>query len=322
MLKIGNIVIPSQLVLAPMAGVSGLPFRMINRSFGCEFAFLEMASARTLGFMKRKTRRIISTILSDKPLGIQLLGAEPDIIRRAMEILQPDNFDIIDLNAACPVKKVVNRKEGAGLLKDPHNLNRLLKIMVDNTDRPITVKIRSGWDENSINAVDTALAAQDAGIKALFIHGRTKAQGYSGAVDYGIIRRVKQALSIPVIASGNALSPQLIKKLFDETGCDGVAVARGALGNPWIWPATMQFLKTGTMPPAPGLSEISETMEKYLDQCVDFYGQRTGVIRFRNFFYWHAKEKPGIRSLRQEIFHANTKEQMMEMVSVTRNAVT
>ncbi|MFA5794431.1 MAG: tRNA dihydrouridine synthase DusB [Candidatus Brocadiia bacterium] len=313
MLKIGNIEIPSRLVLAPMAGVSGLPFRLINRSFGCQLAFLEMTNARTLCFMKRRTQRILATVPTDRPLGIQLLGAEPDIIRRAMEILRPENFDIIDLNAACPVKKVVNRGEGAGLLKDPSKLNQLLKIMVANTDRPVTVKIRSGWDEDSINAVDTALAAQDAGVKALFIHGRTRAQGYSGDVDYGTIRRVKQALAIPVIASGNALTPQLIKKLFDQTGCDGVAVARGAMGNPWIWPSAMQFLGTGIIPLAPDPSEISDTMIKHLDQCLEFYGQRTGVIRFRNFFHWYAKELPGIRHLRQEIFHANTKEQILDV---------
>jgi tRNA-dihydrouridine synthase B len=321
MLKIGDITIPSRLLLSPLAGVSDLPFRTISRSFGCEFTFLAMVSARTLGFLRRKTRSILSTTPDDKPLGIQLLGAEPDIIRKAMELLSAEggqpkhNFDIIDLNAACPVRKVVNRGEGAGLLKDPRKLNSLLKIMVAGTTKPVTVKIRSGWDANSINAVDVALAAQDAGIKALFIHGRTKVQGYSGAVNYEIIRQVKQALSIPVIASGDALAPRLIKRLFDETGCDGVAIARGALGTPWIFPATAQFLKTGTIPEPPGFAEIIDTVKKHLELCIGFYGERVGVIVFHKLFHWYLRDIPGIRAVRERAFHTKTRQQVIDIIS-------
>ena len=243
MLSIGHIKFNSPLVLAPMAGISDLPFRMINRSFGCELAFTEMISAGSLVRKNITTLKNLSTTVDDRPLSVQLLGANPDVIRRAVDIVSGYAFDIIDFNAACPVNKIVSRGEGAGLLMEPLRLQKILKIIVENTDRPVTVKIRSGWDESSVNASETALRAQDAGVKALIIHGRTRQQAYRGKVDYDVIRKVKESVQIPVIASGDALSSELIRKLFDETGCDGVAVARGALGNPWIFRETEELLK-------------------------------------------------------------------------------
>ena len=181
----------------------------------------------------------------DRPLGVQLLGCEPKYIMTALDVLKKYQFDILDFNAACPEKKVTKRVEGASLLKDPKKLNLLLKILVKNSEVPVTVKIRAGWDGDSLNAKEVALYAQDAGIKALFIHGRTKEQGYSGTVNYQVISQVKKALDIPVIASGDILSPELAKKMFDETNCDGLLVARGSLGNPWAYRQILGFLDTG-----------------------------------------------------------------------------
>ncbi|MEK7712923.1 MAG: tRNA-dihydrouridine synthase family protein, partial [Nitrospirota bacterium] len=212
MLSIGHIKINSRspLALAPMAGISDLPFRMINRSFGCELAFTEMINAGSLVRKNITTLKNLSTTVDDRPLGVQLLGADPDVIRRAVDIVSGYAFDIIDFNAACPVNKIVSRGEGAGLLMEPLRLQKILKIIVENTDRPVTVKIRSGWDGSSVNASETALRAQDAGVKALIIHGRTRQQAYRGKVDYDIIRGVKESVQIPVIASGDALSSELI----------------------------------------------------------------------------------------------------------------
>jgi tRNA-dihydrouridine synthase B len=261
-----------------MAGISDLPFRLINRSFGCPFAFTEMISASSLVHGSRHTRSMLATTAEDRPLGVQLLGGDPIIIRKALDILGNDHFDVVDFNAACPVSKVVSRGEGAALLKDPLRLQDLLREIVSATDKPVTVKIRSGWDGRNINARDVALRAEDAGVRAVFIHGRTKAQGYAGSVDYGVIRAVKESLAIPVIASGDALSPELVRRMFDVTGCDGVVMARGALGNPWIFPQTAGYLDSGTVMSFPGIAERKRVMQEHLSLNISFHGERRGVI--------------------------------------------
>lgn len=215
-----------------MSGITDLPYRLLNRGFGCEMAFVEMINVRSISYKSRKTHQMLSSDAKDKPLGVQLLGNDPKFILKAMETIIKYKFACLDFNAACPERKVIRRGEGASLLKDPRKLNSLLKILVKASPFPVTVKIRSGWDKGSVNAQEVALYAQDAGVKALFIHGRTREQGYSGKVDYKIIREVKKALGIPVIGSGDILSAELAKKMFDETGCDGVLVARAALETP------------------------------------------------------------------------------------------
>jgi len=244
----------------------------------------------------------------DRPLGLQLLGCEPKFILKAMDVLKGYEFDLLDFNAACPAKKVVRRGEGAGLLKEPKKLHNLLKLLVTNSPVPVTLKIRSGWDRDSINAVEVALSGQDAGISALFIHGRTKLQGYSGGVDYEVIRKVKEASAIPVIASGDVLSAELIRKMFAETGCDAVTVARGSLGNPWIFRGLER----------PDINELVETMTEHLAACVDFYGERIGVIKFRKFFSWYTKGLRKVRPLREQSSRAKAKEEMANIIETCR----
>lgn len=282
-----------------MAGISDLPFRMINRSFGCEFAFAEMISARSLVYRSGKTMRMMATAACDKPVGVQLLGDDPFMIRTSIDILEGHNFDVLDFNAACPVNKVTSRGEGAALLKEPRRLRELLRIMVDNASVPVTLKMRAGWDDESLNARDIALFAEDAGIAAVTVHGRTRVQGYGGTVNYRIIGDVKKALSIPVIASGDALSPRLIDRLFEETGCDGVAVARGSLGNPWIFRQMTNFRRSGAVPQGPSIEELVETMTTHLGLCCDFYGERVGNMIFRKFFLWYTRGIPDVKPLRQ-----------------------
>ncbi|HEX8949411.1 MAG TPA: tRNA dihydrouridine synthase DusB [Dissulfurispiraceae bacterium] len=320
MFTIGNVPFSSCCILAPMAGISDLPFRTINRAFGCTFAYTEMISARALVYGNKNTLGMLTSSASDRPLGVQLLGDDPRILREAMAIIREFDFDIVDFNAACPVGKVAGRGEGASLLKDPRKLRDLLKVLVGNSAVPVTVKIRAGWDDASPNAREIALHAQEAGIKGLCIHGRTKVQGYSGRVDYRIIREVKEALDIPVIASGDALSPQLIKKMFDETGCDGVAIARGALGNPWIFRQTEQLLNSGTLPPTPGGNEIADAMNAHLASCLDYYGETVGTVVFRKFFAWYVKGLHEIRTLKEKAFLARTKRQMTDYIEEARSA--
>ncbi len=314
MLSIGHVTVSSPLVLAPMAGISDLPFRLINRAFGCGLAFTEMISASSLVHKSNKTLKMLSTTMNDRPLGVQILGGDPEIIARALEIMREYVFDLIDFNAACPVNKVVSKGGGAGLLREPVKLQKILRVIVENSGVPVTVKIRSGWDETSVNAVEIALRLQDAGVRGLFIHGRTRMQGYSGKVDYTTIREVKESLKIPLIASGDALTPALVRKMFDETGCDGVAVARGALGNPWIFRETAEHLKNGTAPFRPDVCEIAQTMKQHLALNIAFHGEKTGVMLFRKFFAWYTGGM-AVKELKVRAFRAGTRDEMLQLIN-------
>ena len=313
MLSIGHLKVPSSLVLAPMAGITDLPFRLINRSFGCELAFTEMISASSLIHGSKNSLKMLAATNNDRPLGVQILGADPECIKRALDILSEYAFDLIDLNAACPVKKVVSRGEGAALLREPAKLQRLLKCMVKESAIPVTLKIRSGWDETQVNATEIALRAQDAGVSGLFIHGRTKMQGYSGEVNYRVLREVKDSVGIPVIAGGNALTPHLVTRLFQETGCNGAAVARGALGNPWIFPQTAEYLESGTVSFRPDVSDITRIMKEHLGSNAAFYGEKTGVIHFRKFFTWYTRGI-SVKELKVSAFRAKTLYEMMRLI--------
>lgn len=318
MLTIGSLKLKSDLILAPMSGVSDLPFRNLNRRFGCEFAFVEMINVRSLGYKSIKTGQLLSSDSADRPLGIQLLAGDERYLRRGLDILRAYKFELLDFNAACPARKVVRRGEGASLLKVPKKLAALLKVAVAHSKVPVTVKIRTGWDKNSLNARDVALACQDAGISALFIHGRTRTQEYSGSVDYSLIGEVKKALAIPVIASGDILSSQLAKKMRDETGCDGILIARGAFGNPWIFEEISYFLQRGTTLKRPSQDTIVDTMLQHFQACVEFYGPRVSVTIFRKFFSWYTKGFRRVRPLREEANRLKTAEGMRANIEKCR----
>ncbi len=318
MLKIGKLKLKSNLILSPMAGITDLPFRMLCRRFGAELAFTEMINCCSISYKSQKTKQMLSSLAKDKPLGIQILGCEEHHILKSMEVLRGYEFNLLDFNAACPAKKVVRRGEGAGLLQDPKKFAKILKLIVKNAWLPVSVKIRAGWDSSSVNAREIALIAQDCGINALFLHGRTKTQGYSGQVDYNIIREVKKAISIPLIASGDIFSGPLAKKMFDETGCDGLVVARGSFGNPWIFKKIKEYLRSGK--PAgqwfgfpnsqshkignqPKEEDIIKVMLEHLNACIDFYGEKNGTIIFRKFYIWYVKELRKVRRLSGKFSH-------------------
>ncbi len=301
-----------------MAGISDLPYRLINRSMGCKFAFTEMISVSALAYKNPNTLSKLESNKDDRPLSVQIVGRDPETIIRAMDNLWEHEFDILDFNCACPVRKLATKGKGAGLLQDPDKMQLILQTIVKHSQVPVTVKIRSGWDDSSVNAVDIALRAQDAGVKALTIHGRTRMQGYRGNVDYRIIHDVKRAIDIPVIASGDALTPVLIKKLFDETGCDGVAAARGALGNPWIFKETTEYLKTGVLPPRPGNHEVADIMKKHFDLIIEYIGERIGILQFRKFFSWYTKGLR-VRELKVKAFRAGTRDEMYQLIDEIHN---
>ncbi|MCX5713098.1 MAG: tRNA dihydrouridine synthase DusB [Candidatus Omnitrophica bacterium] len=297
-----------------MAGITDLPFRMLNRKFGCELAFIEMINVRSLGYNSKNTKKMFATNAKDKPLGVQLVASEPKYMARGLDIAKQFKFDLMDFNAACPVRKVVNRGEGAALLKDPKKLQVLLKLVRKEFTVPVTVKIRIGWDEHSINACEVAKHVVDAGVDAIFIHGRTRQQFYSGGVDYKEIAKVKKNVSIPVIASGDNFSGPLIKKMFDETGCDACVIARGSFGNPWIFKEAKEFLKSGKMIPRPSIKDIIKVMKEHLEANMDFHGATSGLVQFRKFFAWYTKFMPHVRPLREQATRIKTKQEMFVLI--------
>ena len=314
MLEIGKLKLKSNLILAPMAGITDLPYRMLNRKFGVELAFVEMINCRSVSFKSRRTKQMLTSLPGDKPLGIQILGCEEQYILKSLEVLKNYKFDILDFNAACPAKKVVRRGEGSGLLQDPKKFKKILKLVVKNAWLPVSVKIRSGWDKDKVNAKEIALIAQDCGVDALFIHGRTRTQAYSGQVDYNIIREVKKALNIPVIASGDIFSGVLARKMLDETGCDGLAVARGSLGNPWIFKEIKEYLEKGKIICRPKEKDIAKVMLEHLDSSIDFYGPKNGVIIFRKFYSWYTKGLPKVRRLREKSSRVKTRQELADII--------
>jgi tRNA-dihydrouridine synthase B len=305
MLRIGNLKLGTPFILAPMSGVTDLPFRSIHRRFGCELAFIEMINVRSLCHRTKKTLQMLASDAADRPLGIQLIGHQPEYLPRAVEILNEFDHDLLDFNAACPAKKLALKGSGAGMMRTPEILEESLRAMVKHSNVPVTVKIRTGWDSPSVNAVDIARRCGDAGISALFIHGRTRSQGYRGGVDYPVIREVKKAVRIPVIASGDIWSAFWAKKMFDETGCDGIAVARGGLGNPWIF-AEIQAIFQGLPPPEPKPEQVIATIIEHARLNIRQYGETIGIMRFRKHLGWYIKGLPGARFMRDRAFRVKT----------------
>jgi tRNA-dihydrouridine synthase B len=315
-------------MLAPMAGVTDLPFRLIAREFGCPLAFTEMINSRALGLRNGKTLGLLRSSPLDKPLGVQLLGREPDALIEGLDALADYPYDVVDLNAACPVHKVTRKGEGAALLREPETLFRLVSALVKHAPVPVTVKIRSGWDDHSINAPETAKRIEAAGAAAICVHGRTRNQGYRGKADTSVIRAVKKAVGIPVIASGDVFSQGAAAQIKEETGCDAVMIARGALGNPWIfrdlalahgkggrdaaWCGLPAASMRGGAPTT--VAEVKSIMEKHLALSVDYHGPLTGVINFRKCFVWYTRGLKDARVLRVRAVHALTVDEMRGLI--------
>lgn len=298
MLEIGRLKLMHPLVLAPLAGISDLPYRLISRTMGAELAFIEMISVHAITHRNRKTLELLTSHPGDRPLGIQFLGRDPEALKAAWEEVREKGYGLVDLNAACPVKKVAKRGEGAALMREPEALGRAVRALVEAADVPVTCKLRAGWDAESANATDAAKAAEEAGASAIFIHGRTRSQQYRGSVDYGIIKAVKEAVSIPVLGSGDVFSALHAKRMLDGTGCDGVVMARGSMGNPWIFRETIEYLETGKLLPRPSVHEITEVMREHLRLCAEHYGEERTPYVYRKLFIWYTKGIPNVKPLR------------------------
>ena len=318
MLKIGTLQLPSNVLLAPLAGISDSAFRLICREYGASFTFVEMINARALSFKNKKTKKMLATDHRDKPIGIQIVGCELPYILTALDMIARYDFDLLDFNAACPVKKVCRRGEGAALMKEPEKLRILLKNIRSHWKKPLTIKLRSGWDINMRNASDIAKLAEECGIDAIFIHGRDRQQFYRGTVDYRSIADVKRSVSVPVIASGDIWSAEHARLMFDETGCDGILVARGALGNPWIFSEIDAYFKIGSLAVPPSTDETIDTLLHHLDLSIAEHGEKNAIPIMRKFVGWYFKGRKFVRPIRQRINPVKTKNDFIAVIEALR----
>jgi tRNA-dihydrouridine synthase B len=314
-LKIGELVTTHNLILAPLAGISNHPFRRICREFGADLTFSEMISIDGLLYNNESTRRLMKVSDQEHPIGFQFFGNNPETFKKVIPQIESYNPDLIDLNFGCPVRKVVSRGAGAAILKDIDHLQKIVNIVKLSSKIPVTVKIRVGWDEKSIVVKDAALAAQEAGADALTVHARTRSQGYSGKADWRYIAQVKDILKIPVIGNGDVFDGKSALEMFRSTGVDGVMLARGVLGKPWLFQQILNFLKSGSISPEPTLKRRIQIIEKHYQLELNAYPQDIALSQMKKHFVWYTKGLPYVAKLRNQIYRAKSYEDIRNIFS-------
>ncbi len=301
MLMIGDVRLDNPVVLAPMAGVCNPAFRKLAKRLGAGMVCAEMVSDKALVMGSGKSQKMLTILPDEHPVSLQLVGNDKESMVAAAEMVGGTNADIIDINMGCPVLKIYRNGSGAALARNPNYAAEIVQAVVERADKPVTVKFRKGWDDLHVNAVDVAKAVEQAGASAVTIHGRTAAQKYGGSADWSIIRQVKQAVSIPVIGNGDVMSPESAVQLMDETGCDGVMVGRGALGNPWIFREIAHFLVTGEKLPRPDIRERIEVAILHMGLLVEDKGEEIGVKEMRKHAAWYIKGLPGSTEVKDQM---------------------
>ena len=303
-LQIGSIKVDPGLVLAPMAGVTDHPFRLLAKEQGCRLLVSEMISAKGLTHSNNCNRSLLYFTETEKPIGLQIFGSDPAILARAAVTIEERGADFIDLNLGCPTRKITRNAEGGALLRQPDLCSRIFKTVVDAVSCPVTVKLRKGWDEHSFTLPEIALRAEEAGISALTVHGRTVEQGYSGSADWDAIKKVKKLVAIPVIGNGDVDSPQAAQKMFEYCGCDGIMVGRAARGNPWIFRDILALLAGEPIPEKPSLDEIIKMVIRHFKLLVELKGEAVATREMRRHGSWYIRGLPGSAAARQELIHA------------------
>lgn len=313
-LRIGNTVLENNVILAPMAGVTDLPFRVLCREQGAGCVVTEMVSAKAVLYNNKNTRELLQIDPAERPAAVQLFGSEPDIMAEIAARLEEGPYDYIDVNMGCPVPKIVNNGEGSALMKNPERAKEVLTAMVKAVKKPVTVKFRKGFNDLSVNAVEFAKMAESCGIAAVAVHGRTREQYYSGKADWDIIRQVKEAVRIPVIGNGDIFTPEDAGRMLKETGCDGIMVARGAKGNPWLFGRINHYLDTGEVFPGPSMAEIKAMILRHGRMLVQFKGEGVAMREMRGHMAWYTKGMPHSATLRNEINQVETLEGFVELL--------
>ena len=305
-LTIGNVTLENNLILAPMAGVTDLPFRLLCKEQGCGLVCTEMVSAKAILYKNRNTKALLEVREEERPAAVQLFGSDPEILSAMAHQIEDGPYDLIDLNMGCPVPKVVNNGEGSALMKQPKLVEQILSSMVKAVKKPVTVKFRKGFDDAHINAVEIAKIAESCGVAAVAVHGRTREQYYSGKADWEIIRKVKEAVKIPVIGNGDIFTPEDAKRMMEETGCDGLMIARGAKGNPWIFHRINHYLETGELLPPPDIEEIKRMVIRHGELQMQIKGEVMGMREMRKHMAWYTSGLPHSAAVRNEINQVET----------------
>ena len=312
---IGNVILENNLILAPMAGVTDLPFRLLCKEQGAGLLCMEMVSAKAIQYGNKNTEKMMEIFPEEQPVSLQLFGSDPDIISETAKRIEERPFAILDINMGCPVPKVVNNNEGSALLKNPKLVGEIVKKTVKAIKKPVTVKIRKGFDDTSVNAVEIAKIIEDSGAAAVAVHGRTREQYYSGKADWEIIAKVKEAVSIPVIGNGDIVSPETAMAMMKETGCDGLMIGRGVRGNPWLFKQILHFMEKGKHLPRPSIEEVKEMILRHARLQIEIKGEYTGIREMRKHVAWYTAGYPHsakLRALASEIESLEGLEELLE----------
>lgn len=312
-LKIGNVSIDNNLILAPMAGVTDLPFRLLCKEQGAGLLCMEMISAKAIYYNNKNTIELMEIHEEELPVSLQLFGRDPVIISEMAKRIEERPFSILDINMGCPVPKVVNNGEGSALMKNPRLIGEIVEKTVKAIKKPVTIKIRKGFDEGHVNAVEIARIAEASGAAAIAVHGRTREQYYTGKADWDIIRQVKEAVKIPVIGNGDVVSAETAQKLVEETGCDGIMIGRAAQGNPWIFQQIKVYQDDAMIIDKPTVNEISEMVMRHARLLVKYKGEYTGMREMRKHAAWYTAGLPGSSKLRQKLNDIETIEELGEI---------
>lgn len=317
MWKIGNIEIKNQVVLAPMAGISNTSYRTIIKEMGAGLIYAEMVSDKAIMFDNDRTIELLKMRESERPIAQQIFGSDEDsFVIAAKKIVELMHPDILDINMGCPVPKIALKSQaGASLLKDPDKIEKIVRSVVNAVDIPVTVKIRSGWDSNTINCVEVAKRIENAGASAITLHARTRAQGYSGSADWSLIKKVKEAVSIPVIGNGDIKTCYDAKRMLEETGCDAVMIGRGVLGNPWLIKECVDYLEDGTLPQRVSAKEKMQMLKRHFELLCKDKGEKLALLEIRTHALWYIKGLPGSASIKNQICQTKNSTELFNILN-------